>query len=112
MSDCLYEKNYLYNPESKGCKTVTYQSATLSVPVTVKPKVSAGDINTFCCGDPVVTPSPYKIICNSKHGSCTFTITQNICVEIPIEFSASAFMACPRVECGEVTNEMCENCGR
>ncbi len=94
----------------ESCTAFTYQSAAVSVPVTVRPKVSTGNINTFCCGEPSISPSPYKIICNSKAGNCSFILTQNICVEIPIEFSAEACTGYPYIECGEVTSKKCENC--
>lgn len=95
----------------EGCTALTYQSAAVSVPITVKPKVSTGNINTFCCGEPSISPSPYKIVCNSKSGNCSFILTQNICIEIPIEFSAEAISGCPYIECGDVSGKMCEDCG-
>ena len=95
----------------ESCMALTYQSAAVSVPVTVRPKVSTGNINTFCCGEPSINSSPYKIICNSKSGNCSFILTQNVCIEIPIEFSAEAYTGCPIIECGEVSGKMCENCG-
>lgn len=96
----------------EGCTAFTYQSAAVSVPITVKPKVNTGSISTFCCGEPSISPSPYKIICNSKSGNCNFILTQNICIEIPIEFSAEALASCPFIECGEASEKMCEGCGR
>ena len=93
------------------CIALTYQSAAVSVPIIVRPKVSTGNINTFCCGEPSIKPSPYKIICSQSGGSCSFILTQSICIEIPIEFSAEAAASCPYIECGEVSGKLCENCG-
>ena len=95
----------------EGCTAFTYQSASVSVPITVKPKVSTGNINTFCYGEPSVSPSPYKIVCNSKSGNCSFILTQNICIEIPIEFSAEALAGCPNIECFDTSGKACEECG-
>lgn len=95
----------------KECTAFTYQSATVSVPVSVKPKVTTGNIKTFCCGEPIISPSPYKIICSPRSGNCSFVLTQNICIEIPIEFSAEAYANCPTIECGEATGQTCEECG-
>lgn len=94
-----------------GCTALTYQSAEVSVPISVRPKVCTGIINTFCCGEPNISPSPYTIVCNSKPGNCSFTLTQNICIEIPIEISAEAVSGCLHIECGEVSGKMCEDCG-
>ena len=94
-----------------GCTAFTYQSASVSVPITVRPKVSTGSINTFCCGEPSISSSPYKMVCTSKSGNCSFILTQNICIEIPIEFSAEASASCPFIECGEVSGKRCEECG-
>lgn len=86
----------------KGCTVITHQNARVSVPVTVKPKVSAGDIKSFCCGEPKVTPSPYTISCKPYPDSrCSFVLTQNICIEIPIEFSADAVLSPPCIACPE-----------
>lgn len=109
MPEC-YDSHYAEDRNSGGCVAVTYQSATVSVPVTVKPKVSAGSINTFCCGDPRIIPSPCRMICNPGSGNCSFILTQNICVEVPIEFSAQALVNCPYIKCGEAGGKMCEGC--
>lgn len=108
--DCN-EKCSTEKPADENCIAHTYQSASVSVPVVVKPKAKTGDINTFCCGEPKVIPSPYKITCCSKSGICSFVLTQNICIEVPIEISAEAFTECPYIKCGDVSDEFCENCG-
>lgn len=109
MPDFL-KKSCSEEQDSRSCTTVASQNATVTVPVIVKPNVKTGDINTFCCGEPKITPSPYTVICsNQQVKSCSFIITQNICIEIPIEFSAEASAACPRIECGEVENNGCKD---
>ena len=105
MPEC-HEQHHSDNQASEGCIAVTYQSAAVSVPVTVQPKVSTGHINTFCCGEPIITPSSYKITCNQKSGGCSFVLTQNICVEIPIEFSANACVDSPRIICGDISGNV------
>lgn len=97
--------------EGESCTAYTYQSASVSVPVTVRPKVKTGTINTFCCGEPKISPSPFKLICNPNSGNCSFLLTQSICIEIPIEISADAVTSCPYIKCGDNNNECCEDCG-
>ncbi len=96
--------------EHKGCRVVTYQNAKVSVPITVKPRVAAGEINTFCCGEPIVKKSPCTLRYQGDDcypdlkpkSQCSFVLSQNICVEIPIEFFADTIICDPRITCNEV----------
>ena len=75
--------------ETQTCPAVGYQSASICVPVTVTPFAPTGVTMTKCCGEPVVTPG--REVCGGlKNGSCVFTITQDICVAVPVEFGAIA----------------------
>ena len=62
-------------------------------------------------GDPLVIPG--RNTCGgARSGSCSFTITQNICVEVPVEFGADADVGDPFVSCGRVSSEnICAGCG-
>jgi len=95
----------------QACETVGYQPSAVCVPVTVTPFAITGETTTFCCGEPTVSPSTTQ--CGGiENGSCFFTITQNICVSIPVEFGATATVGDPSVQCGEATSEnVCINCG-
>ena len=86
--------------ETQTCPAVGYQSASICVPVTA----------TKCCGTPVVTPG--REVCNGmKNGSCVFTITQDICVAVPVEFGAVATVGDTYVSCNEVSdNDICTGC--
>lgn len=73
--------------ENQTCPAIGYQSASICVPVTVTPYAQTGVTTTKCCGTPVVTPG--IAVCGGiKNGSCAFTITQDICVAVPVEFGA------------------------
>lgn len=67
---------------------------------------------TKCCGTPVVTPG--LEVCNGmKNGSCVFTITQDICAAVPVEFGAVATVGDTLVSCNEVSdNDICTGCGQ
>lgn len=98
----------------KGCKTLTYQYANVSVPVTVRPSVNAGNAVAFCCGEPDIRRSSCSLKSSGNGGGgCRFTLSQCICIEVPIEFDANALIGTPCVECGEVgvAND-CEDCGK
>lgn len=91
------------------CTATAYQPVSVCVPVTVTPFARIGATTTYCCGDPVVTPSA-TTCAGTVNGSCRFTITQNICVEIPVEFGATATTNPPSVRCGEASAELCPGC--
>lgn len=98
-------------PEDQTCPTVGYQSASICVPVTVSPFAKTGATFTKCCGAPVVMPG--KVICaGEKNGSCVFTITQDICVAVPVEFGATATVGDTFVSCNAASaDDICTGCG-
>jgi len=114
MADYLSNAHITNEAEQQSCSAITYQSATLSIPVTVNPVVNTGNINTFCCGEPVISISSCSVKNNERpNGGCRFTITQSICIEIPIEFSAKAHIETPGVQCGEVVaKNVCNKNGK
>lgn len=68
--------------EEQTCPTVAYQMSSVCVPVTVTPFARTGSTFTKCCGNATVTPG--MAVCSGvKNGSCVFTISQNICVQVP-----------------------------
>lgn len=96
--------------EPQTCPAVGYQSASICVPVTVTPFAQAGLTATKCCGDPVVTPG--REVCGGvKNGSCFFTITQDICVAVPVEFGAVATVGDSYINCnGASEKDICTDC--
>ena len=98
--------------ESQTCPAVGYQSASICGPVTVTPFAQADITATKCCGDPVVTPG--REVCGGvKNGSCFFTITQDICVAVPVEFGAVATVGDSYVNCsGASEQDICTDCGQ
>ena len=102
------------NPEilsdTQTCPAVGYQSVSVCVPVTVTPFAQAGATATKCCGNPVITPG--RDICGGiKNGSCVFTISQDICVAVPVEFGAVATVGDSFINCNSVsTDDICAEC--
>ena len=48
-----------------------------------------------------------------KNGSCFFTITQDICVAVPVEFGAIATIGESYVNCnGASEQDICTDCGK
>lgn len=98
-------------PVDETCPTVAFVPMTVCAPVTVTPFVNELPTTTFCCGAPIITPGPAE--CSGvRNGSCTFTITQDICVRVPVEIGATPDVGDPFVQCGEATStDVCTNCG-
>lgn len=99
-------------PEDQTCPAVGYQSASICVPVTVTPFANAGATLTKCCGDPVVIPG--REACGGlKNGTCSFTISQEICVAVPVDFGATATVGDTYVACNGVSaKDICTDCGQ
>ena len=96
----------------KTCPAVGYQKVDVCVPVTVIPFANAQTTTTHCCGDPVVVSGDTP--CSGiKNGVCVFTITQTLCIEIPVEFGAAATVGEAFVDClGADSEDICKNCGK
>jgi len=92
------------------CSTTGYQTASVCVPVTVIPFANVGEAITKCCGTPVVTMG--KNSCEGpRNRTCVFTITQEICVEVPVEIGAVADTGEVNVACIAVSSEdICNGC--
>lgn len=87
------------------CKSVFYQKETVCVPVTVTPFANPGEAKATCCGEPIVHMGDQ---CSGNKKSCSFTITQNLCIEIPISFGAVIETGAAVVQCGDVSEEECD----
>lgn len=96
--------------ENQTCPTVGYQAASVCVPVTITPYANAGATVTKCCGEAIVVPG--RQLCGGiKNGSCSFTLSQNICVAVPVDFGASAMVGEAFVEClGASASDICTEC--
>lgn len=87
-----------------GCESVFYQKETVCVPVKVTPFAQAGTAKAVCCGAPTVNMDGQ---CPGKRTYCFFTVTQNLCIEIPISFGADIETGAALVQCGDVSEEGC-----
>ena len=96
--------------EAQKCPATGYQELTVTVPVEVNPHVKTGKTHTTCCGKATVKPGITGLI-GDKKGTCFFTITQKLCVEVPVEFSAEAKVDEPYVECLDASaTDICKDC--
>lgn len=93
------EEDYIVNHITTG-----YQDATVSVPVTVTPYVNVGPTKTYLCGDGLFFAG-LSACPGTVNGTCHFTITQNICVEVPIEIGSTASISNLSCVFGDVAKE-------
>ena len=91
--------------EIHSCDSTFFQKETVCVPVTVTPFANAGKAKATCCGKPVVSNQGS---CSGTRRSYTFTVTQTLCIEIPISFGAVVETGTATVQCGEVSEEGCD----
>lgn len=97
-------------PCEKTCPAAAYQETTVCVPVTVLPFAEAGIPRTTCCGEPIISPGK-EACCGRPNGTCHFTISQRLCVEVPVIFGAKAVVGTASVECERVSNkDICKRC--
>ena len=94
------------------CPVTGYQTVDLCVPVHIKPSATTGEVITRCCGNPIITPGIDPDGCpGTPAADCGFTIRQQICVEVPVEFSAETSTGTANVLCGTAsTSNLCANC--
>lgn len=92
-----------YEPEKvpqkpQTCPAVGSQTAKVCLPVSISPFAVAGPAKIQCCGEAVVVHCCDH--CHGKvNGTCDFTISQKIRVEVPVEFGATVCIGDTHVEC-------------
>lgn len=102
--------NSISEQEAKTCPATGYQKVSVCVPVKVTPFANPGSTTTFCCGEPTIKPG-VEYCDGIIGGSCSFTITQNLCVAVPVEFGAVSEVGDAAINCGEVSSkDICSYC--
>jgi len=85
------------------CHTVVHENVCVQGTVTITPSVVSGESRSFCLGNPRIGECPGVIRPN-----CSFSVSQRICVQIPLTFSATAVavpngIVCSDADIGECT---------
>lgn len=81
--------------EDQVCQTTVHETVCVQGNVTIKPKVDSGPITSFCMGNPIFGSCPGEL-----KPTCQFTVSQNICIQIPLTFSATAKTVENGIVCG------------
>lgn len=91
-------------PNQEGeCQSIVHETVCVQGTVTITPSLISGTSTSFCVGNPIIGSCPGDL-----QPSCSFTVSQNICVQIPLTFSATASAVENGVVCGIPDIGQCE----
>lgn len=77
------------------CPTIVHETVCVEADVTITPNVEVGQIQSFCVDGPMIGACP-----GTPSRVCTFTVSQRICVQVPLTFSATATAVPSGIVCG------------
>ena len=72
------------------------QSVDISQPVVLTPTTSLGTVISSCPGNPTVT-----CVTAPDGASCTLTLTQRVCISIPVSYGVEVAPGEPIITCAE-----------
>lgn len=79
-----------------ACATTVHETVCVQANVTITPEVEVGTIMSFCVGNPFIGACP-----GTPARFCSFLVSQNICVQVPLTFDASAEATPAGIVCGD-----------
>ena len=104
-----HEPILTYQPEDacpiNSCSKTASQCVEVTAPVTLTPTAVVGSISVACQGAPDV-----DCVTNDGGISCTLTITQKVCVSVPVRFGVEkADDDDPKIACADGRCVRCED---
>ena len=98
----LYQKEPMLSMGSlccatPGCSKSGTQCVDVTESVVLTPTAAVGTITTACQGNPSVT-----CVTNEEGTACTVTLTQRVCVSIPVTFGVSLVSGEPTILCANL----------
>lgn len=90
--------------DAEECESLFNHKETVCVPVTVTPFARTGAARTICCGKPEVST---EASCYGERTSCSFTVSQELCIELPITFGAHVETGAISVQCDGISEGSC-----
>ena len=97
------------SPPSSTCPVTTYRTVDVCLPVSIKPSATVGTIITRCCGDAIIV-SGSNVCEGIPNATCDFTITQKVCIEVPVVFAANSIVGDAHVLCDDPRADGCQDC--
>lgn len=100
------DKNIEISPQQvePGCTPTVSATVCVEADITITPTVVAGTPVVNCVGNPSTESCLDMGFAPSATGSCTFSVSQVLCVNIPITFDAEANAVQGTVACGDIFN--------
>lgn len=89
-----------------GCAKTGTQCVNVSTPVVLTPVADVGMVSVSCTGEPAATCTA-----NAEGTACTVTLTQRLCVSIPITFGVDHTGGEPSIGCAACADGECAPCG-
>ena len=86
-----------------GCNKTGTQCVDIAAPFTLTPTAAVGAVTITCQGSPNIT-----CVSDACGSSCTVTMTQQICVSVPIRYGVSLTSGEPTITCAD---NNCVGCG-
>lgn len=90
------------------CPALVHDTVCVQAEVTINPYVNVGKIESYCLGKPVIGACSGKM---PPAKCCSFTVSQNIRVQVPLTFSAYAKAMPTGIVCGMPGIGKCEKTG-
>ena len=111
MSDVEFVPVGVFDETDKGlackeCPTFVSEQICIQADIKIYPKVKVGRIVTFC-DDPIIGKCA-RVTCSNE--PCEFTVSRNLCVQIPLIFSAETSVCPAGHVCGTPELEACPHC--
>ncbi|WP_295579851.1 hypothetical protein [uncultured Oscillibacter sp.] len=85
-----------------GCNKIGTQCVDVSAPMTLTPTATVGTVTVSCQGTPSIT-----CVTDPSGTSCTVTMTQQVCVSVPIRYGVTMTTSEPTIACAD----SCVGCG-
>ncbi|MDP4152776.1 MAG: hypothetical protein Q8865_04940 [Bacillota bacterium] len=77
------------------CPATVHETVCVQADVTIVPNVVVGEVSSTCVNGPIIGQCSGELV-----DSCTFSVSQQICVQVPLTFSATATATPKGLVCG------------
>jgi hypothetical protein len=78
-----------------SCPILAHENVCVQADVKITPEVKVGEIKTYKAGEPFI-----GACCGTPACYCTFCVSQQLCVQVPLAFHACAEVTPAGIVCG------------
>lgn len=90
------------NCPTNSCSKIGTQCVDVAEQLTLTPSVTVGTATVTCQGAPTIT-----CVTDAEGTTCTVTMTQQVCVSVPVRYGVTMTSAEPTISCAD----SCIGCG-